>query len=967
MSESLTSEDLLFEYLHAVESGAADGDELLEQLCEEHPHAAAALRAGVATLVEQGLLGGAVVSGRPTTVAGMRIERTLGTGAMGIVYLAHEDSTGQPVALKLIRRGKLIGGGLARFEREVEIARKLDHPGIAALRGAGVEHTQPYCAFDFVPGVSLDVLLQRLATRRPEELSHVDLDPRAPRDARPDSTDPGSWPRRCALLVAEVADALEHAHSRGVRHRDIKPSNIMLHERGHAVLVDFGLGAIEGAETLTRSGTQLGSLLYMAPEQALGERGSIDERSDVYSLGVTLYELLTLRPPYRGEDAASTLALVLAGRALPPRQRNPTIPPALETICLRAMERQSRYRFPTAAAFARDLRRFAEGRSIESRPPGLLRRGREWAALRPALATGLAVGVSLVVAAPLVFAWSENRLARRTRVLNEELATSLAKSQELNTRLEEALAQSKSDAARADRNYGYAREAIVEIVGKVANRSLARTPQMDRVRDQILTSSRALYTELEKERAHDEQILRDVAFLARAHAEILFGMGDDSRAMAAVAAHETAVAHLEAMGLPRQGLLFERAQVAQITGAAQLNALQDEQVVASSGRAIELCDELLAAEPDDVPGLRLSASAHLTMAKALAALDRNEQADESSNLAMSRIEKAVSLAAGDPENQFVRAGVLSGIAEVGVQTRLRDDVLELSRNALAAAELAVRADPGDPRYAAQRAASRLGLLQMLMGQGGDANETLAQLERCRAEYGELVARFPNREDYWNERSTVEACAAQWMRETGDARGAMQSERRRVDLQVQHHLAQPDEDGLRRKAIVALMAGAFNAVSLFDQVPSAARECLDYCDRACALAGKDFEGQGSDHTMRSLKVVVESLAARASGLLRDQGIWAHLQAMEQCLPMTYTEATMATAAYLGAVEYLHATAGEETMDRDRLTAVRGRLVEHLRMVVDSKAMSYAEIAALPGTSLMAGDAEYDALMERFRAQ
>jgi serine/threonine-protein kinase len=281
MADHAEVETLLARYLQSVETGEVDARQLLDRLCGEHPAEAEALRRGVTTLIAEGLLRdpGDAPTDQPERVAGMRISRRLGSGAMGVVYLAHDEATGEPVSLKLIRRSELGTAGRARFEREVAIAQKLDHPGIAALRLAGVDDTRPYCAFDYVPGVSLEDLVQRLAARRPEQLAAADLavEPRPPATAG----DGASWCRRTAELVAEVADALEHAHARGVLHRDVKPSNIMLRDDGRSVLVDFGLGALEGAQTLTRSGMQLGSIPYMAPEQALGSRANVDARSDV--------------------------------------------------------------------------------------------------------------------------------------------------------------------------------------------------------------------------------------------------------------------------------------------------------------------------------------------------------------------------------------------------------------------------------------------------------------------------------------------------------------------------------------------------------------------------------------------------------------------------------------------------------------------------------------------------------------
>ncbi|MDV6029901.1 MAG: protein kinase [Phycisphaera sp. RhM] len=421
-----------------VEQYAAEHPDVADVLRHAIPALRAVAQSGVSvggTRVESGgpsSSDGDTPTSPNRTLGDFRFVRELGRGGMGVVYEAEQVSLGRKVALKVLPfAGMVRGNGLQRFHNEVRAAATLDHPNIVSVYSVGEERGVHYYAMQLVRGQSLAEVIQQLAALQNEgrsltvtSISDVmSSGPTLPKSvscktgqplgaegglALPEPTEEWSlanigkanastWAgdktpgpmkrtsghdrdfyRSIAALAAQAADALEHAHQRGIIHRDIKPGNLMLDAESQLYVTDFGLARIETDAAMTMTGDLIGTLRYMSPEQALAKRVVIDHRSDIYSLGMTLYELLTLQPAFTATDRQELLKQIAFEEPTKPRQKDRSIPTELETIVLKAIEKKPDDRYVTAGEMADDLRAFLEDRPILAKRPTIAQRTVKW-------------------------------------------------------------------------------------------------------------------------------------------------------------------------------------------------------------------------------------------------------------------------------------------------------------------------------------------------------------------------------------------------------------------------------------------------------------------------------------------------------------------------------------------------------------------------------------------------------------
>ena len=423
MSET-PQDDAAFEslVLRAVERMQAEGPDAIDAICEANPDRAEALRSAIAPLAAIGLTSSEspeeahpLGPGRTFAQGEFEIVREIGRGGMGVVFEAHQSSLDRRVALKLLARPlELDPTAVQRFEREARIAASLHHPGIAEVFAFGVDQGIHYLAMELVEGTPLDELIR--STRQVE-----DWEQRA-RVLPPEGTH-DNFLRAALELVERIATALDYAHTRGIVHRDIKPSNVIVRGDGTPVVTDFGLAQNVDLPGLTRTGAFVGTPHYTAPEQH-GRSGSaeIDGRADVFSLGVTLYELVTDRRPFGGETTQDVLHSVATIEPPDPQLANPKLPMDVSSIILKALEKETTRRYASAGELAEDLRAFLEFRPIRAKRAGTTTKIRRWVRREPLRA---AFFVLLLVAIPAVAALVGYIVANRPLVTAAERQAAL--------------------------------------------------------------------------------------------------------------------------------------------------------------------------------------------------------------------------------------------------------------------------------------------------------------------------------------------------------------------------------------------------------------------------------------------------------------------------------------------------------------------------------------------------------------
>ena len=333
--------------------------------------------------------------GAPTSIGPYRIVRRIARGGMGMVYEAEQDTPRRRVALKVVRMDLLTPEALARFELEGQVLGRLRHPGIAHVHAMGRAETSlgptPWIAMELIDGAPITTYARQHG---------LNLD-------------------ACVDLVIAAAEPLTHAHEHGVLHRDIKPGNILVDERGAPRLLDFGIAREVGGEKgLTATGLFLGTLDYMAPEQARGDGALLDTRTDQYGLAAVGYELLVGHPPHdlRNRPVAAALSTLLTRSVPSPRTIDPTIPRDVAAVFEKALAHEPERRYASVAAFAEDLARYRAGETVEARPPSRVYRARRFVR-RHRLAVGLAALALVFLIGGLVTALHERSRAEGALVV----------------------------------------------------------------------------------------------------------------------------------------------------------------------------------------------------------------------------------------------------------------------------------------------------------------------------------------------------------------------------------------------------------------------------------------------------------------------------------------------------------------------------------------------------------------------
>jgi tetratricopeptide (TPR) repeat protein len=417
-------------------------------------------------------------------VPGYEILGELGRGGMGVVYKAWQKGLDRTVALKMVLAGGHASAAeLARFRIEGQAVARLQHPNIVQIYEVGEKENCPYFSLEYVDGGSLD----RKIAKEPLTAAQA------------------------ARMVQVLADAMDCAHRRGIIHRDLKPANVLLTADGTPKITDFGLAKRFEEDTgQTRTGAIMGTPSYMAPEQAEGKTQELGPPADIYSLGAILYDLVTGRPPFRGESVLDTLHQVRSIEPVPPSRLQVSLPRDLETICLKCLRKDPVKRYATSAELAEDLRRFLDGEPIKARPTPAWERALKWTNRHRAAAALIAVSVLALISLGIggaAFAQIEHHRRIEADTLRAEadqerdhareqehiakVYSAVADQERKNAQEQERIAKQERDKTeierlRATNNFRQAREAVSELLTRVGHERLANEPRMELVRRDLL-------------------------------------------------------------------------------------------------------------------------------------------------------------------------------------------------------------------------------------------------------------------------------------------------------------------------------------------------------------------------------------------------------------------------------------------------------------------------------------------------
>jgi eukaryotic-like serine/threonine-protein kinase len=527
----------LDEYLRGMECG--DVGEL-ERWKERYPDLAETLKDQLATLRE--LHGfattlcpeGATEPPLRGRLGDYRLKREIGRGGMGVVFEAEDTSLGRRVALKVLPFAAILNDKqLARFRNEAQAAARLHHPHIVPVYAVGVDRGVHYYAMQYIDGRSLEdaiselsaydqsrstIDVQRAMTAAVEEpLASSRENPKPPLFPLSAKESP-AYLRRVVSLVRDVCEGLKHAHDLGILHRDIKPSNLLLDSSGHVWITDFGLARVPGDASVTSTGDVLGTARYMSPEQASGGKAFVDHRTDIYSLGITLYELATLRPAFPMETREQFLRHVHFMQPIAPSRLNRAIPSALEAIIIKATEKDPSRRYLSTQEFSLDLQRFLAGETPQAKKHWFRNQVRRWRERHQRLVTAVMAAGILLLAASLVTTFLVLREQENTRREQQKTAQALAEKSD-------ALADKHKSFLQAEEYYKTARLAVDKFGLQMSER-LADVPGAEGVRRDMIQETLRYYDSFVSQARSDPKLQVDVANALLKSGSLLEQMGD---------------------------------------------------------------------------------------------------------------------------------------------------------------------------------------------------------------------------------------------------------------------------------------------------------------------------------------------------------------------------------------------------------------------------------------------------------
>ena len=813
-----TMDEVADEFLKRYRQGKRPS---ITEYVHAHPGLAAEIRELFPTLIVLEQLGprqeeiagqqnGTAASGpTPLSLGEYRILREVGRGGMGIVYEAEQTPLGRHVALKVLPASAVLNPSiLTRFQNEVRAVARLHHTNIVPVFGVGEDQGTHYYAMQFIAGQGLDVVLEelrRLRSSEPIAAAAATEDPsllgRAAGISAPSArgnptshgTSPAEYFRSVARMGVQVAEALAHAHSQGVLHRDIKPSNLLLDAQGCVWVTDFGLAKQEGCD-VTNTGDVVGTLRYLAPERF---QGRSDARTDIYGLGVTLYELLTTQPAFAMTDRARLVHEIVHSDPPSPRRCEHRLPRDLETIVLKAIAKDPAERYASASDMAADLRHFLDDKPIGARPLSLGERLRRWCVRRPALASlAVALLLSLAVGMGSVgWQWARAETNLKEAVRQKNIAGQ-----------QQAIAQRQ--ATRAEDNFQTARKSVNELLTLVSEDDLMNQPGLQPVRLKLLTKALEFHEQMLADRDQDPAVRRDLALGYLRVAMLKRQMGTVNGALEA---YRRAIELLETASAPGKSdretvVLLVRAYSALAVEHISQRDMAPARALLDQART--RIDEVLSEAPDDVGGQQASAMTFNNQAYLISEspeLDRATRKEASLRLHEQALAIYRSLAARQPPEpalQMSIATTLSNMARRQISLGRMDDARRLLEECLEIRLELSRPRPESLTMKHYVAAAHNGLGDVVLWSQDRTPESVARAaadyERAVAIQTRLTQESPAVLFYWQEFAGTLENMGRLYRESGDAQRALDWRRREIEALKTCLNLQPESIELRAR-------------------------------------------------------------------------------------------------------------------------------------------------------------------------
>jgi serine/threonine protein kinase len=714
----------------------------IEDYAARHPQIAGLLRQMLPALqllrVPATAVGGSgetpdVAAPETACLGDFRLLREVGRGGMGVVYEAEQRSLGRRVAVKVLPfAAALDARHLQRFQNEAHAAAQLHHTHIVPVYAVGCERGVHFYAMQFIDGRNLAALIDDLrhAAGRGDAGDNApgsagtgapDTVPRAAGGTERSANNPEHF-RMVARLGVQAAEGLDYAHRLGVVHRDVKPANLLVDAGGNLWITDFGLAQLQSETKLTLTGDLVGTLRYMSPEQTLGGRTPLDHRTDVYSLGATLYELLTLEPVFPGRDRQELLHQIALVEPVAPRRRNPAVPPELDTVVLKALAKNPAERYASAQELADDLQRFLDNRPIQAKRPSVWQRVRKWAVRhRPWVRAAVVTAFGVLVAAVALQSWNNRQIRREHQ-------------------------RAEAENAITEENLRLSLQALEEGFLQVAEERLPVDPEAQLVDRQFLQTALKFYEEFVRQNRRDPWVRLETgkAYRRVGMARQLLGQADQARE-----AHDRSLALLgelvaEFPDVPeyRQQLALSHHQLACLLG--EQRRFPEAELAHREALAQR---ERLAQEQPGVPAYQSELGITLHCLGFLS--EERGEATESRQALQRAVACQEAALRADPHDTIARQSLSDGLRLLGYLQDETDEVTEAERTYVRARDLATQLaeeHPADHRIRFTQIRAHLHLGSHL-GHAGKIAEAEGELTRALDLATQLAAAYPNLPEY----------------------------------------------------------------------------------------------------------------------------------------------------------------------------------------------------------------------------